>query len=211
MAVVQMAEKITTIITVATPEVVVAGMEIHKDMPKPQNADGRVVDLVLPEVVTMMTTEDTVAHQEVVIMMTTTEDMDVDDLKATVLHMVIMKTVADLIPATGVAATMMTTGAMAMVDGLETLKVIPKLPAKVGKAGEAIAAAAIITAVQTAVVTDAMIVMMITTATVRVVAGMVIQKDMRKQLIEAGKTVDIKLDPQRKSLNQATFFLLPLV
>jgi hypothetical protein len=206
MAVIQTADKITTILT-ATVEVeaVVVGSEIQKDMLKLQNADGKAEDMALPEMIMMMMTEDTV-HRGIVIMRMTTGDMDVP----VGLPTTITKIVVEIIHvAVVMIMMMMITEALVVADGLEIPKVIQKRHAKAGTTEVAITVVVLTTeagAIAAPVAADAGIAMMMTPVMVKGVAGMAILKVIQKPLKEAGKTADIN-NCKKKSRNYfiATF------
>jgi hypothetical protein len=212
MAVHQTADKITAITTAATPETDVAGMEIHKDMLKQQNADGKAVDMALPEAVMkiMMTGGTAVLPETVItIMKMTTEEMGVAivALKDTTLHTVTMKIVAQIHVAV-VTTMMMTIEDMDKGDGLAILKDIQRLLNADGKTEEVTIAAAITTEVTVIVVTAAVTVVIMTIVLVmaEAVVGMVIQKGMLKQPTKVGETADIKLNCKKNRPDAGRFF-----
>jgi hypothetical protein len=206
MVVTQTADKIQVITITAIMVVDAAGTEIHKDMLKQQNADGNIVDMVHLKIAMTMTIGGTAVHPEIAIMITMMTTEDTDAVMA-VPHTAIMKTVAEEIQIIVVMITMEEEKVTA--DGLAILKDMQKLRVADGKI-EVVITAVATTAATVIVVTDAMVVMMMT-AMVRDVVGMATLKVMRKQLIEAGKTVDTKIAIKNRPKDRASFVFFNLI
>lgn len=208
MAVIQAADKIKVITTAAEAVMAAAGLGIHKDTLKQQNAVGKTVDTALPEIVTMMMIVDTAVRPEAAVMITTITMADMVAVTVVprdiALPTTTMITVAEVIPVTVITTTMMTTEDTGTVDGSVILKDMQKLHVADGKT-EADPTVVAMVAIAAVVIAVAVVMMMITTATVKVAAGMVIQKDMRKRLTEVGKTADTKKEVTQKKEDRSRF------